>query len=736
MRTNRTSTVPRPAIAAALVALLLLILSLAPPFRHDARADEGMYPLSELAKLNLDAAGLKVSAKDIFDPANGGLVDAIVNIGGCTGSFISAEGLVITNHHCAFGAVQLASSAAHDYIRDGFFAADRSAEFPAQGSTIRITDSYADVSAEVLGALGDTMSFTQRAKAISQKMKEIVAAAEAGHPGKRAAVSEMFPGKSYVLFIYTFLRDVRVVYVPPRSVGEFGGEFDNWVWPRHTGDFAFMRAYVAPDGSPADYSPANVPYKPKKFLRVNPDGVEDGDKVFILGYPGRTYRHRSSSYLSYEEEVRMPYVADLYEWQISVMEAAGREDKSAAMKTSARIKSLSNVMKNYRSKLEGMKRMGLVAGRIGADRDLQKFIDADPSLAPEYGGMLRDLEKLYKDLREASEYELTLRYMRSSSTMLGMALTLLDAAEEMKKPDLERSSEFMEKNLAATRTSIASTLKNYVEGVDQLFLREFFLDASKLPAARRIAPVDELIGTANVEAKLDEFIASAYGATRLSDTAFVLANLGRSADSLLALGDPLLALASRLRPIYRAINDLQSERDGALSKLDGQYAEARSRFLRKEYIPDANGTLRMTFGSIRGYSPADALQASPITTIKGVLEKTTGTEPYNTPANVIELGRKGGFGRLASKKLKTLPVCLLYNLDTTGGNSGSPLLNADGELVGVNFDRAYGATINDFAWDESYSRSIAVDIRYVLWMTAKVAGAGRLLTEMGVGSLD
>jgi hypothetical protein len=725
----------RPARPAAVLAMLALLLT-GPSFRDAARADEGMYPLSELAKLNLEAAGLKVSAADIFDPARGGLVDAIVNIGGCTGSFISPEGLVITNHHCAFGAVQLASTPENDYIRDGFLAADRFAEFHAPGLTVRITDSYSDVSADVLGALSDTMTFTARSKAISQMMKEIVAKAEAEHPGKRAAVSEMFPGKSYVLFIYTSLRDVRVVYVPPRSVGEFGGEFDNWVWPRHTGDFAFMRAYVGPDGSPADYSPNNVPYKPKKFLRVNPDGVEDGDKVFILGYPGRTFRHRSSYYLSYEEDVRMPYIADLYEWQISVMETAGREDQAAAMKTAARIKSLSNVLKNYRSKLEGMKRMGLVNDRLAADRELQKFIEADASLGPEYDTMLRDLEKIYVGLRESSEYENTLRYMRSSCTMFGAAMTLLDAAEELKKPDLERRAEFMEKNLAATRTALAASLKNYAEGVDQLFFREFLLDASELDDAHRIAPVDDLIGAGSVEAKLDEFIEAAYGNTRLFDSALVFASFGKPLDTLMALNDPFIAFASKLQPLYRALTDIQTERDGALSKLDGQYAEARSRFLRKEYIPDANGTLRMTFGSIRGYSPADALQATPITTIKGVIDKTTGREPFNTPAKVLDLGRKGAFGRLASKKLKTLPVCLLYNLDTTGGNSGSPLLNALGELVGVNFDRAYGATINDFAWDESYSRSIAVDIRYVLWMTAKVAGADHLIREMGVGSLD
>ncbi len=714
------------------LALAATLFFSAPP----SRADEGMYPLSEIGKLNLAARGLKLTAADIFDPGRGGLVDAIVRVGGCTGSFVSPEGLIITNHHCAFGIVQQASTPERDYITDGFLAPDRRAELPAPGLTIRITDSYTDVSAEVLADLPDTMDYTARSEAISRRMKEIVARAEADHPGKRADVSEMFPGKSYLLFIYTYLRDVRAVYVPPRSVGEFGGEIDNWVWPRHTGDFAFVRAYVGPDGSPADYSPDNVPYEPKRFLKVDPAGVEDGDNVFILGYPGRTYRHQSSSFLAYEEDVRMPYVADLYRWEISVMEALGDEDPAAAIRLSGRIKSLSNVMKNYTSKLQGMERLGLTAKRAAEDSTLTAFIVADPALAARYGDMLDELERVYVSMRQDADLSLTLEYMNRSVVMLSVARQLLEASGEMLKPDIERRSPYMERNLRSTKASLMRSLREYVEPADQRFLREFLFDASDLDVNHRIAAIDSRLGDTNVEGAIDEFISAAYGSTRLTDSAFVVDCFGMAPDSLLATDDPFLKLAADLRPAYEAERSRSIERRGALTKLNGEYAEARELLLKKNFIPDANGTLRMTFGSIKGYTPADALYAEPITTIRGVIEKTTGREPFNTPAKIVELYGKKDYGRLASRKLRTLPVCLLYNLDTTGGNSGSPLLNASGDLVGVNFDRAYGATINDFAWDESYSRSIAVDIRYVLWMTAKVAGANRIIGELGVGPVD
>ena len=276
-------------------------------------AEEGMWPMSEIHKLDLRSKGLEIEPAAIYNPDSISLIDGICKLDGCTGSFVSPKGLILTNHHCAYGAIQTASSLEHDYIQDGFMAQSPSHEIQAKGYTVRITESYRDVSVEVLSAVTTEMDFAERTKAIDKKIKQIVKAAENNQPGKRAEVSEMFSGRTYVLFIYTYLKDVRLVYAPPRSIGEFGGEIDNWMWPRHNGDFSFMRAYVAADGSPAEYSPDNVPYQPKKYLQVAPEGVDEGDFVFIFGYPGRTYRHRTSHYLAYEQDIRMPYVADLYQ---------------------------------------------------------------------------------------------------------------------------------------------------------------------------------------------------------------------------------------------------------------------------------------------------------------------------------------------------------------------------------------------------------------------------------------
>ena len=346
-------------------------------------SEEGMFPLSEIGALDLQTKGFKIGAVDIYNPQGISLIDGIIKLSGCTASFVSADGLILTNHHCAFRSIQSVSTETNDFLREGFLARTRDQELEAKSYTVRINESYHDVSREVLAAVRPGMTYAQRTKAIDRRKKELVVESEHRNPGKRAEVAEMFIGRTYVLFIYIYLKDVRLVYAPPRSIGEFGGEVDNWMWPRHTGDFSFMRAYVAPDGKPADYSLRNVPYRPKRFLRVNPHGAKAEDLVFLLGYPGRTYRHRSSRFLAFEESVRMPRIVKLYRWRITAMKKMAESDRGLQIKLAPRMKGYANRMKNYRGKLRGMKRLDLTRLRRDEEAGLKKYIE---EVRPQYIG--------------------------------------------------------------------------------------------------------------------------------------------------------------------------------------------------------------------------------------------------------------------------------------------------------------------------------------------------------------
>ncbi len=696
-----------------------------------AAPDEGMYPLSELGKLDLRSKGLQIAPEEIFAADRPSLIYAIVSVG-ATGSFVSRDGLFITNHHVAFGAVQAASTREHDYLTNGFLARTRAEEIQAKGMTARITESFRDVSAEVLGAVRPGMALADRTKAIEKRIKEIVADTEKAQPGKRAEVAEMFIGRTYVLFVYTYLKDIRIVYVPPRSIGEFGGEIDNWMWPRHTGDFSFLRAYTAPDGAPADFSPKNIPFAPKRYLRINPSGVNEGDFVFLLGYPGRTYRHYTASYMAFEEEVRMPYVVEWYGRQIDLMEKAGSGNPDAALKLAARIKGLANTMKNYQGKLKGMKKLALVEKKRADEKALQAHIENDPQLRGKYADVLSNIDKVYAGMRGSFEGEMVLDNLRSSVNMFNFAWTVLEASLEMRKPDLEREPPYMARNWDQTKQRLLLARRNLYEPVDKAALRELLLRARKLTEPDRIRALDEFLRKYTAEAEIDSFIDRAYGSSRLSDESFLQSLFTKSPEEIRALNDAFVDLASALYPAYQEMKYRQKARKGALDPLLALLGEIKEKYLGRNFIPDANNTLRLTYGRIKGYSPADAVHYRPFTTLAGVLEKTAAEPPFNTPPRLAELYKARDFGRYALAALKDIPVCILYDADTTGGNSGSPVLNARGELVGVNFDRTYDATINDYAWSEDYSRSIAVDIRYVLWVARKFSGAERLLEELGI----
>lgn len=696
---------------------LLLVLIAA-----TALADEGMFPVSELDRLDLAGAGLEIPAAAIYDPDGKALVDGICKLGGCTGSFVSEQGLILTNHHCAFRAIRDASDADHDYLAVGFAAAGLADEVPAVGYTVRITDSYRDVTDEVLGALTPGMAPADRTRALEKAMKEISLRFEQEQPGKRAEVAEMFPGKAYVLYVYTYLRDVRLVYAPPLAVGNFGGEADNWVWPRHSGDFAFMRAYVGPDGEPADYAEQNVPYRPEVVLEVAPGGVADGDPVFIVGYPGRTYRHRSSHHLAFLNDTYMPAVVDWYGWQIGMLEGLGSGDRDRQLRLASRIKSLHNTHKNYRGKLQGIRRLDLIGQRRFEEERLQVFAAGDDRYAGQ-ADVLEQIGRVYAAQTVANPWELWLRSLRSSPRVLQVAMTLWENAVEREKPDVEREWAYMERNRRQTLDRLRVMADNFDPGADGMIMAELLERAAGIARARDLPGLAEFTG---------DGLAAAFDSTSLLDTEYVVAAFDMTREDLTAAGDPFLDLAIALHGPWLELRETQKSRKGELDALQADLLDLRRAFLGSDFVPDANGTLRLSLGRVEGYAPRDAVWYTPVTTVHGLLEKDTGAAPYHLSQRIRDLARSRDWGRFAPDAEAGVPVNILYSTDTTGGNSGSPVLDARGRVVGLNFDRSWEGTINDFAWNHAYSRSIGVDIRYVLWVTWKFGAGTRLLEEMGV----
>lgn len=696
--------------------------------------DEGMFPLSEIHKLDLKKAGLKIDQNEIYNPNGTSLVDALVNVGGCTGSFISNEGLIITNHHCAFSAVQLASTPEHDYLTNGFVAKSHEQEIEAKGLTCRITDSYEDVSDRILGAVAQIEDPASRLKLINDAMKNIAVEAEKKNPGIKAEVSEMFIGKTYVLFRYKTIQDVRLVYVPNRQIGEYGGETDNWVWPRHTGDFSFMRAYVAKDGSPAKYSKDNVPYTPKKFLKVNPSGTNEEDFVFILGYPGKTFRHRPAEFIQYQQQYVLPYVSELYDFQNSTMESAGKKNKTTEIKLATRIKRNANVLKNYRGKLQGLKGIDLISQKKEEDASLAQFINNNVDVKAKYGNLMSDIDNLYKLINGDAQRDLWFAQIYNSTSLLSVSRNINNFKAALDAQPAAEKQNFFDQNISGLKQSLGNTYEAYEIEVDRKIFKRMLTDAAAFNPNQKVTAVNKVTSKgANSNAVIDQFIENTLGLSKLKDESYVMNTLLKSPKAIADYNDGLLLFEKDLARQIAELKPEKDRREGVLNKLMGDYVNVKEKFKKKDFIPDANSTLRLTYGYVRGYWPADASYMRPYTTIKGILEKgTTGNPEFDYPAQIKALWQAKDFGPFAKKDLNDVPVSFLYNMDTTGGNSGSPIMNAKGELIGVNFDRAYGATINDYAWNESYSRSIGVDIRYVLWVAAKIDKADFLIKEMGV----
>lgn len=685
------------------------------------KPEEGMFPLNYLNINDLKNAGIKLEADQIFNPSGVSLTDALVRVGGCTGSFISEEGLIITNHHCVYGNVARLSNIDHNYLEDGFVAGDKSAELPVS-MPCRITQSYEDVSDEVLKGLDENTDAKTRLITIAANIKTITEREQKLNPDLDIEVSEMFVGKSYTLFRYVLLKDVRLVMAPPLTVGQFGGDSDNWEWPRHNGDFSLVRAYVGKDGKPAPYSKDNIPYKPKNTLKINPKGTQEGDFVFIMGYPGRTFRHESGAYLKFQQEVQLPVIQQFYKQYIDWMKQYSEGDVNKRLAFAGTIQGMENTEKNYRGKIQGLRRTDVVAQRISQDQQLNSIYSAETQ-PREYEFAKTTMTEIEQNWVQKTKIGRLYFYSTflDNQSKIGHIGNLILSTQNQK--------------LDPAKTEILAEAEKSLKAIDwkmeQHVVESLLHDLYKMAGA-----------SGNSTFKFgDKNGLNATGKKLLSKSIFmgktspeaIWAAWKKNPQKFTAKKDALILILSELQADINSARSVWSTTGLELSKLMPRYISLREKLLQSQFIPDANSTLRLTYGYIRSYSPNDGESHSPYTSLDGIFEKANTSNDYRLPSMVADKLRKENIPQIfKDPKTGKVVVGILYNMDTTGGNSGSPVLNAQGELIGINFDRSFTATINDFAWNEKYSRSIGCDIRYVIYVLKYVSEADHILKELNI----
>jgi hypothetical protein len=705
--------------------MLLLLASL-------SHADEGMWLPEQLPGMSEQLAemGLEIPAEQLGDTTQEPL-SSIVSLGFCSASFLSEEGLIGTNHHCVEGYLQYAGASFED--RDlnveGYLAADRSGELSA-GPTARIyvVESITDVTEAVEKKLRRWTKDGKRYDLVQEAQKALVAECEAA-PNRRCEVASYYGGQQYRLISKLEIKDIRLVYAPPQSVGSYGGEIDNWIWPRHAGDFALIRAYVAPDGSSAPYAEDNVPYTPKSYLKVDATGAQDGEFVMVAGYPGATYRYRTARELRFAESTSYPFGVELAHELIAILEEESKAGTEAAQKLNAPIGWIANGLKYRQGNLDNFRTSGVVARKEAQWAELEAWIAADPIDSKLYAPVLEELDELQAASEATYETDVLLGYFRWLASHLSVHHTAYRWSVEQQKPDLKRRAGFQDRDRERTEQRFVQMEQTTWIPADRALSRHMLERLQALPEDKHVPALDAWLEAAG---GIDAALETLYAESALLGAEERVALLEMSQAELQALDNPWMQLAVALEDGFmadkREADDLER---GAQLRLQPMYMQALLESSTQAVYPDANSTLRVTVGHVKGYSPADAVWYSPNTTVAGMHAKNTGEEPFDAPGFLLQDAQTRASSRWFDAELGDVPVDFTSTLDSTGGNSGSATLNAQGQLVGFLFDGNYEAISADWVFDDALTRSIHVDIRYALWVMES-AGAQHVIDELDI----
>ena len=681
----------------------------------------------------LKALGLEVDPAALSDPTSG-VLGAVVSLGGCSASFVSDDGLIATNHHCAVGALQYNSTPKDNLLRDGFLARTRAEErWNGPSARVLVTMSLRDVTKEVTAGLDAIKGDLARHKQVEERTKELVAGCEKGRADRRCSVAEYFGGGQYRLVEQLEIKDVRLVFAPHDQIGDFGGEIDNWRWPRHSGDVSLFRAYVGKDSKPADHADGNVPYHPPHRLKLPTKPLEEGDLVLVAGYPGATNRLRTAGEADEAVSFTYPHRIQWCDENIALLDKIRLQSEDLKLKATPTWRGLSNVRTKMKGIVDGLVKDGLAAKKARSEAELQAWIQADPARKAAYGDVIGKIKALIDEHDRTRAHDAEITTMTRLVSLYSAASTIVRMAEERPKPDAERDPAFQARNWERMEQDQATVQKRYDRVLDKALFKLAIQRALRLPEKERPEFIAAVAGKKTDDASLEKALDALYTRTGLEDERARIKLLKTATTAELKKSkDPLIKLALVLRPAHKAMEDREKAYAGAMLLLRPRYVESLRKFTQKPLAPDANSTLRVTYGTVRGYRPTvDAPVYKPFTSVTGMVNKNTGNEPFAAPAYLLEAIKAKKFGPYAAPALGEVPIDFLSDLDITSGNSGSPTLNGRGEIVGLAFDGNYEAMASDWLFMPEITRTIHVDFRYVMWLLDAVYPGQHLLKEMG-----